>query len=78
MNDYTEILNAFSDYYSPANSFSESDDQLSTLEISEKIQELTLKEVEGEDLFIHLQEYGFQFKYTPDGFRWLLKIKQRA
>lgn len=76
MEDLSKIFAAFMDFYQPAESVQESDELLSTTDIKEKIDELTGEEVEEKLVFHYLIENNFEFRFTVEGFRWMMKIKQ--
>jgi hypothetical protein len=72
----SKILAVFLLHFEPAASLSESDEQMTTEQIYEKINSFYPDAEFGmDDLFKHLEEAGFKFEWVQDEFKWLLKEK---
>jgi hypothetical protein len=72
----SKILEVFLQHFEPAGDLSESDEQLTTEQIYEKINSFYPDAEFGmDDLFKKLEETGFKFEWIQDEFKWLLKEK---
>lgn len=71
-----KILNKFLQHFEPAASLAETDEQMTTEQIYEKINSFYPEADFGmDDLFKKLEEEGFKFEWVQDEFKWLLKEK---
>lgn len=74
MQDIYEIISAFMDFYGPAESVKAADTLMSTPEIKAHIEELSGEEIEDSTVFDYLEQNGYHYKFTSDGFKWPLTI----
>ena len=71
-----KIMDVFRNHFAPAENLEESDEQMTTQEIFDKIEDL-LKDEEITISSIHeaLIESGYIYDYVMDSFKWLLRYK---
>lgn len=71
----TRAITIFKQHFQPAYTLDESDEQLTTMEVYEKILKLTLDpEVQPDMVHDLLLQSGFQYDYIMDEYRWLFKV----
>lgn len=72
---FNKAMQVFKEHFSPAASFEESDERMTTEDIFDKFFELShdksLKIAQIQEL---MEKNGFRFDYYLDGFVWPLKI----
>lgn len=78
MSDKSEkAMQVFKKHFSPATTFEDSDEQLTTKNIFDQFRNLTYdKSLKIDIMYDLMQENGFQFIYFLDEFVWLLKINK--
>lgn len=70
----TRAIRVFRQHFEPAYTLQESDEQLTTTEVYEKLLKLTLSaEITPEVVHDLLIESGFTYDYIIDEYRWLFK-----
>lgn len=78
MNDkLNEAMQVFKQHYLPAANINESDEQLTTDEIWDKLQELFHDDyITNETVYKLMKEHGFIYAYHLECFKWLLKFNK--
>lgn len=70
--NFNEAMKVFVERYQPAGSAAESDDELTTTEIRDKLTEL-IDEASLEAIYEYMKESGFHYQMIGGRFKWLLK-----
>jgi hypothetical protein len=72
-----EAMQVFKQHYLPAANINESDEQLTTSEIWDKLWELFHDDkITNDEIYELMKEHGFIYIYHLDGFKWLLKFNK--
>lgn len=79
MDEIRQAMQIFNDYYKPALTLTDSDEQLTSTEILERLNSLLSDNTIGNnDIYSLMKESGYIYKVVFSEFKWLLKIRIKS